>query len=68
MHGNTKPGFFKDKVVVIGPSAPSLQDVHPTSTTGAEQMSGAEIQANAIETAIRRGSRCARPRPGSTSR
>ena len=48
--GKTKPGFFKDKVVVIGPSAPSLQDIHPTSTAG--EMAGAEIQANAIETAI----------------
>jgi adenylate cyclase len=48
-------GFFKDKYVVIGPSAPSLQDVHPTSTTGSnEEMSGAEIQANALDT-VRRG-------------
>jgi adenylate cyclase len=36
---------------VIGPTAPSLQDIHPTSTSGDDQMSGAEIQANAIETA-----------------
>ncbi len=48
-------GFFKDKYVVIGPEAPSLQDVHPTSTTGTEgEMSGAEIQANALQT-VRRG-------------
>jgi adenylate cyclase len=47
-------GFFRDKVVVIGPSAPSLQDVHATSTTGNDEMSGAEIQANSIET-VRRG-------------
>ena len=25
-------GFFHNKIVVVGPSAPSLQDVHPTST------------------------------------
>jgi len=49
------PGYFKDKVVIIGPSAPTLQDLHPTSTTaGEELMPGAEIQANAIET-VRRG-------------
>ena len=36
---------------IIGASAPSLQDVHPTSTTGDELMSGPEIQANAIWTA-----------------
>jgi adenylate cyclase len=48
--GKTRRGFFRDKVVVIGPSAPTLQDIHPTST-GDQEMSGAEIQANAIETA-----------------
>ncbi|MEJ7788174.1 MAG: CHASE2 domain-containing protein, partial [Solirubrobacteraceae bacterium] len=26
-------GFFRNKLVVVGPSAPVLQDVHPTSTT-----------------------------------
>jgi adenylate cyclase len=55
VEGRTPPGTFKDKLVVIGPSAPSLQDVHPTSTTGADQlMAGAEIQANALDT-VRRG-------------
>jgi adenylate cyclase len=53
---NTTPaGFFRNKVVVIGPSAPTLQDLHPTSTTASDElMAGAEIQANAIET-VRRG-------------
>lgn len=54
LQGDTEPGFFRDKIVVVGPSAPSLQDVHPTSTTGAdENMSGAEIQANSISTVLR---------------
>ena len=44
------PARFKDKIVVVGPSAVSLQDIHPTSTGDA--MSGAEIQANAIATAL----------------
>jgi adenylate cyclase len=40
---------------VIGPSAPSLQDVHPTSTTRSDElMAGAEIQATALDT-VRRG-------------
>ena len=26
-------GFFRDKTCVVGPSAPSLQDIHPTSTS-----------------------------------
>ena len=55
VEGKTPPGTFKDKLVVIGPSAPSLQDVHPTSTTGADElMAGAEIQASALDT-VRRG-------------
>jgi len=55
VQGRTPPGMFKDKLVVIGPSAPSLQDVHPTSTTGDDElMAGAEIQASALDT-VRRG-------------
>ena len=53
VQGKTPPGTFKDKVVVIGPSAPSLQDVHPTSTSGDELMAGAEIQASALDTVLR---------------
>ncbi len=44
------PDRLRGKVVVVGPTAPSLQDVHPTSAGGG-QMSGAEIQANAFDTA-----------------
>lgn len=48
-------GYFRDKLVVVGPSAPTLQDLHPTSTTGADvPMAGGEIHATAIDT-IRRG-------------
>jgi adenylate cyclase len=54
VQGRTPRGMFKDKLVVIGPSAPSLQDVHPTSTTGDDElMAGAEIQANALDTVLR---------------
>lgn len=52
LQGRFRPGTFRNRVVVVGPSAPSLQDVHPTSTTGEGLMSGAEIQANAIWTAL----------------
>src|SRR4051794_41117817 len=44
------PDFFRGRTVVVGASAPSLQDVHPTSTSGADEMSGPEIQASAIAT------------------
>lgn len=53
--GRLGKGFFRDKLVVVGPSAPTLQDVHPTSSTGADdEMAGGEIHATAIDT-IRRG-------------
>jgi adenylate cyclase len=45
------PDFFKGKVVVIGATAPSLQDFHPTPVDG--NMSGPEIQLNAILTVVR---------------
>jgi CHASE2 domain-containing sensor protein len=43
---------LRDKIVVVGASAASLQDVHPTPTTRNELMAGAEVQANAIWTAL----------------
>jgi adenylate cyclase len=49
--GRIPPSFFKGKIVVIGPAAASLQDLHPTSTDAS--MPGAEVQANAIDTALR---------------
>jgi adenylate cyclase len=51
--GLVPPKLFKNKIVVIGPTATSLQDIHPTSASGSQPMAGAEIQANAIETALR---------------
>jgi len=53
MDGKVPPSAFTGKVVVVGPSAPTLQDVHATSTSGSDLMSGAEIQANVAETALR---------------
>jgi adenylate cyclase len=49
-----KGPVLKDAVVVVGAAAPSLQDVHPTSSSGDELMSGPEIQANVISS-VRRG-------------
>ncbi|HSI81458.1 MAG TPA: adenylate/guanylate cyclase domain-containing protein [Solirubrobacterales bacterium] len=54
LRGAFKPGTFTDKFVVVGPTSPSLQDVHPTSTSGDDLMSGPEIQASTIST-VRRG-------------
>jgi adenylate cyclase len=43
-------GLFHGKIVVVGPSAPTLQDIHPTSTS--PDMPGVEVQGNAIETVL----------------
>jgi len=49
--GKVPPSFFKGKIVVIGPTASDLHDIHPASTD--PQMSGAEVEANAISTVLR---------------
>jgi adenylate cyclase len=54
IRGETEPGFFKDKTVVVGATASVLKDVFQTSTSGGENMSGPELQAHAIGT-VRRG-------------
>jgi adenylate cyclase len=50
--GKLPRGRFHDKVVVIGATAPSLQDVHPVSWPSGE-MDGPEIHATAIDTLLR---------------
>ena len=52
--GRVPAGAFRDKIVVVGASVPTLQDLHPTPTTGSRLMTGSEILANAIDT-VRRG-------------
>jgi adenylate cyclase len=53
LRGRVPASAFRGKTVIVGASAPSLQDVHPTSTTGDELMAGPEVQANAAWTAER---------------
>ena len=50
--GRVEPARLRGRIVVVGAASPTLQDVHPTPT-GDALMSGAEIEANAIDTAIR---------------
>jgi len=52
VRGQFPKGLFRGKIVVVGPWAPTFQDLHPVSF-GDDQMPGPEIQANAIST-IRR--------------
>jgi adenylate cyclase len=53
VRGEFPRGTFRDKIVVVGATAPSLQDVHPTSVSGDQFMYGVEIHANAISTILR---------------
>jgi adenylate cyclase len=46
-------GALKDKVVVVGATAPTLHDLHATATSGDGFMNGPELQANAIQTLMR---------------
>jgi adenylate cyclase len=50
--GKFPPGYFRDKIVVVGATAFVLQDLHPVSF-GNDAMPGPEIQANAISTILR---------------
>jgi adenylate cyclase len=52
VNGKVPAASLRGKIVVVGPVAPSLQDVHPTSSSGEDLMAGAEIQANAAATAL----------------
>jgi adenylate cyclase len=44
------PNFYTGKIVVIGATAPVIQDIHPTPTD--PLMPGPEVQANAIATVL----------------
>ncbi len=50
-NGRFPPGMFAGKIVIVGASAPSLQDIHQTPTGGAP-MAGSEILANAAATVL----------------
>jgi HD-GYP domain-containing protein (c-di-GMP phosphodiesterase class II) len=52
LRGTAPAGVFRGKIVVVGATAPSLQDLHATPTSGSELMPGPEVQANAIWTAL----------------
>ena len=49
LDGTVSPGYFKDKIVLIGPYAAGLQDSYFTAIDHAWQMYGVEFQANAIQ-------------------
>ena len=51
--GKPNPGLFANKIVIVGASAPILQDVHATATTNGATMSGPEVWGNAVSTLLR---------------
>jgi adenylate cyclase len=53
MNGTVPASKLRGKVVVVGATAPTFQDVHPVATSGRFPMSGPELQANAIQTLLR---------------
>ena len=52
LDGRFDPALVRGRVIVVGATAETLQDVHSTAVGDSELMSGAEIQANAIWTAL----------------
>jgi adenylate cyclase len=50
--GDFDASLVRGKVVVVGSTAPSLQDFHTTSSTGLAKMAGPEVQAAAIQTVL----------------
>ncbi|MDQ4041254.1 MAG: adenylate/guanylate cyclase domain-containing protein [Actinomycetota bacterium] len=50
LRGRFRPGTFRDRIVIVGSTAPVIKDV--ASTAAGEQMPGPEIQANATATVL----------------
>jgi adenylate cyclase len=53
LRGAFAQNAFRGKVVIVGATAPILQDVHATATSGTGVMSGPEINASATSTLLR---------------
>ncbi len=52
LEGRVPASRVRGRIVVIGVPAPGVGDLHPTDAAGGSQLSGPEIQADAIETAL----------------
>ena len=50
--GRVPAAVFRDKVVVVGATAPVLKDVFTTSTASDDLMAGPEVQAAAVQTVL----------------
>ena len=61
------PGYWKDKIVLIGPTSEVFHDVFGTPFARGGNMPGVEIHANALETLVRGNPIREVPRPVSTA-
>jgi CHASE2 domain-containing sensor protein len=52
LYGTFPAAEVRGRVIVVGATSPSLQDVHATPVASRDLLSGAEIQANAIWTVL----------------
>ena len=52
LNPRTDLSALRDRIVVVGATAPTLHDLHETPASRSDLMSGPEIQANAIWTAL----------------
>ncbi len=52
LRGHFPASLVRGRIIVIGATSPTLQDLHATPVSGNQLMSGAEIQANAIWTVL----------------
>ena len=53
MNGEVPVEYFKDKIVLIGPTTEILHDQFPTAFARGGDMPGVEVHANALETLLR---------------
>jgi serine/threonine protein kinase/CHASE2 domain-containing sensor protein len=50
--GQFPAGLFAGKIVIVGASAPTLQDLHQTPMSGSAPMAGDEVLANTVATVL----------------
>ena len=53
LKGGFDPALVRGKIVVVGATAPSLNDIQDTATSGEEVMSGPEVMAQSISSVLR---------------